>query len=546
MSSSSLRLVLAQCNLTVGDIRGNTRLIIEQIEQARHEQTPDLIIFPELAITSYPPEDLLLRPGLRRRVQNALEQIITASQDIGVVIGLPEYENSKLYNSCFLLENGKIRARYRKQVLPNYGVFDEKRYFTAGQQACVVDINNISIALTICEDIWQPEPARQAREAGAEVLININASPYHIDKNSVRHDVLRKRINETGLNIVYLNLVGGQDELVFDGGSMVMDNRGQLVWSAPQFETGLYPMTLTMHDGTACISDAESSAPRSRLENIYRALVLGIHDYVHKNGFNGAVIGLSGGIDSALTLALAVDALGAENVEVLCMPSRYTADISIEDSRAMASLLKVHYHEFPIEAPFNAFLEVLQPILKGLPPDTTEENIQARCRGILLMAVSNKTGKMVLATGNKSEMAVGYATLYGDMAGGFAPLKDVPKTLVYELSNWRNEQGPAIPQRIIDRPPSAELKPDQRDDQSLPAYEILDPILERYIERDQSPEDIVAAGFDSDTVHKIVRLVDHNEYKRRQAAPGVRISERAFGRDRRYPITSGYNEQPVE
>jgi len=542
MSSNSLRLALAQCNLTVGDIRGNTRQIIGQIEQARREHSPDLIIFPELVITSYPPEDLLLRPGLRRRVQKVLDEIIEASHGIRVLIGLPEYAQDGLYNSCFMLEDGAIRARYRKQVLPNYGVFDEKRYFSAGDQACVLDIKGIPTALTICEDIWQPEPVRRAREAGAQLLININASPYHIDKITVRRQVLQHRVNETGLNIVYLNLVGGQDELVFDGASMIMDHDGRLLWSGPQFESGLYPLTLTMEGESIHVTGTASSEPLSRLESIYRALVLGIHDYVHKNGFNGAVIGLSGGIDSALTLALAVDALGAENIEVLCMPSRYTADISVEDSRAMADLVKVRYHEFPIEAPFNAFLEVLQPVFKELPVDTTEENIQSRCRGILLMAVSNKTGKMVLATGNKSEMAVGYATLYGDMAGGFAPLKDVPKMLVYELSRWRNEQGRVIPQRIIDRPPSAELKPDQRDDQSLPPYDILDPILERYIEYDQSPDEIMAAGFDSETVNKIVRLVDHNEYKRRQAAPGVRISERAFGRDRRYPITSGYDD----
>lgn len=545
MSQDSLRLVLAQCNFTVGAIRDNTNLIIESINRARREYQPDFIIFPELAITSYPPEDLLLRPGLRRRVHKALERIVAASHDIGVVIGLPEEENGRLYNSCFVIDNAEIRARYRKQVLPNYGVFDEKRYFTAGDQPCVLNLKGIVTAFTICEDVWQPEPAQQAREAGARVLININASPYHTGKLSVRQQVLRQRIRETGLNIVYLNLVGGQDELVFDGGSMVLDSQGELLWSAPQFEAGLYPLTINAKNEAIRVTEASTGNALDRLESTYRALVLGIHDYVHKNGFNGAVIGLSGGIDSALTLALAVDALGADNVETLFMPSRYTADISIEDAREMARILKVEYYELPIEAPFEAFLEVLQPILKDLPPDTTEENIQARCRGIILMAASNKTGKMVLATGNKSEMAVGYATLYGDMAGGFAPLKDVSKTLVYQLSRWRNEQGQVIPQRIIDRPPSAELKPDQRDDQSLPPYDVLDPILERYIERDQSPEEIVAAGFDTDMVNKVVRLVDRNEYKRRQAAPGVRISERAFGRDRRYPITSGYDEQPV-
>mgnify|MGYP006421441953 CR=1 FL=1 len=545
MSSHPLQLVLAQCNLTVGDIRGNTRRITDLIEQSRRDFNPDVVVFPELAITSYPPEDLLLRPGLRQQVNKAIDDIVAASHDIGVILGLPEEQDSKLYNSCFLIQDGAIKARYRKQVLPNYGVFDEKRYFTAGDQACVVDIKGMPTALTICEDIWQPEPARQARAAGAELLININASPYHIDKSTVRESVLRRRIEETGLNIVYLNLVGGQDELLFDGGSLIMNQDGESLWSAGQFQERLYPVTIHHDDGAIAVSDADAVETLPQLACIYRGLVLGIHDYVRKNGFNGAVIGLSGGIDSALTLALAVDALGADNIEVLCMPSRYTIDISVEDSRAMAELLQVQYHEFTIEAPFNAFLEVLEPILRDLPPDTTEENIQARCRGILLMAVSNKTGKMVLATGNKSEMAVGYATLYGDMAGGFAPLKDVPKTLVYKLAEWRNDQGRVMPQRIIDRPPSAELRPDQRDDQSLPPYDMLDPILERYIERDQSPVQIVAAGYDTDIVNKVVRLVDRNEYKRRQAAPGVRISERAFGRDRRYPITSGYDEQPV-
>lgn len=544
MSSISLRLVLAQCNLTVGDIRANTRCIIETIRQARDEYQPDLVIFPELAITSYPPEDLLLRPGLRRQVQDAVDTIRQASDGIGLLVGLPEYDNGPLYNSCFWINDQEIRARYRKQVLPNYGVFDEKRYFTAGTESCVLDFKGIPTAITICEDIWQPGPARQARDAGAELLININASPYHTDKFNQRQRVMGQRIDETGLNIVYLNLVGGQDELVFDGGSMMLDHTGTLRWSVPQFETGLYPLELRRTDpGHIEAVDPVVYSPAPAPAGVYQALILGIRDYVWKNGFKGAVIGLSGGIDSALTLALAVDALGADNVEVLCMPSRYTGAMSIEDSRTMAGMLNVHYHELSIEAPFMAILDVLQPILAGLPPDTTEENIQSRCRGLLLMAVSNKTGKMVIATGNKSEMAVGYATLYGDMAGGFAPLKDVSKTLVFKLANWRNSQSRVIPQRIIDRPPSAELKADQLDSDSLPAYDMLDAILERYIEHDEPPGEIIAAGFAPEIVNKVVRLVDRNEYKRRQAAPGVRISERAFGRDRRYPITSGYDEQ---
>lgn len=542
MNRQPLRLVLAQSNLIVGDIRGNTRLIIDNIRQARAAHHADLVVFPELALTGYPPEDLLLRPGLHRAIKAAVDEIIAASSDIGVVLGLPEYTDNQLYNSCLVIENKIVRGCYRKQVLPNYGVFDEKRYFTAGTEACVLDIAGIPVAFSICEDIWQPQPAQQARDAGARLLININASPYHVDKQAVRQQVLKQRITETDLAIVYLNLTGGQDELVFDGGSMMLDNRGELHWSAPQFITGLYPLTL-QDDGEhiAPLQPDVATVPEP-LAGIYQALVMGIHDYVHKNGFNGAVIGLSGGIDSALTLALAVDALGADNVEVLAMPSRYTASMSLEDAREMAAILNVRYHEFPIEAPFNAFLEVLRPVLKDLPADTTEENIQARCRGILLMAVSNKTGKMVLTTGNKSEMSVGYATLYGDMAGGFAPLKDVSKTLVFRLSDWRNRESRVIPQRIIDRPPSAELRADQRDDQSLPPYDILDPVLERYIERDQTPDEIIAAGYDRELVTRIVQLVDRNEYKRRQAAPGVRISERAFGRDRRYPITSGYKE----
>lgn len=542
MNRQSLRLVLAQCNLIVGDIHGNTRLITDIIRQARDEHHADLVIFPELALTGYPPEDLLLRPGLHRAIKTAVEKIVAASTDIGLALGIPEYADARLYNSCLVIENETVRGCYRKQVLPNYGVFDEKRYFTAGTEACVLDIAGIPVAFSICEDIWQPQPAQQAGNAGARLLININASPYHVDKQAVRQQVLKQRIAETGLAIVYLNLIGGQDELVFDGGSMMLDNHGELHWSAPQFTAGLYPLTLQDDGEYIAPAQPDIAAVPEPLAGIYQALVMGIHDYVHKNGFNGAVIGLSGGIDSALTLALAVDALGADNVEVLAMPSRYTAAMSLEDAREMAAILNVRYHEFSIEAPFNAFLDVLRPVFKDLPADTTEENIQARCRGILLMAMSNKTGKMVLTTGNKSEMSVGYATLYGDMAGGFAPLKDVSKTLVFRLCDWRNRESRVIPQRIIDRPPSAELRPDQRDDQSLPPYDILDPVLERYIERDQTPDEIIAAGYDRELVSKIVRLVDQNEYKRRQAAPGVRISERAFGRDRRYPITSGYRE----
>lgn len=535
-------IALAQSNLCVGDIKRNTEKIIKLVNEAR-KLSADIIIFPELAITSYPPEDLLLRRALYEQISNAIVQITAESSGIGIVIGFPEKASSGTYNTCSYIRDGKQQAIYYKQNLPNYGVFDEKRYFAAGSETCLINLNGIPAALSICEDIWSPNVARQAKEAGARLLININASPFHTSKLAERESILKQRVEETGLNIVYLNLVGAQDELVFDGASMIIDGSGDFVFRAPQFEEGLYLIDVQQNDDKLEFKSAlDSASVLDRLETIYKALVLAVRDYVRKNGFKGAVIGLSGGIDSALTLTIAVDALGAENVEVLIMPSRYTADMSNDDAKDMADNLSVAYHILPIELPFSAFTELLQPLFAGLPSDTTEENIQARSRCVLLMAISNKTGKLVLTTGNKSEMAVGYATLYGDMAGGYAPLKDLSKTLTYELANWRNSQEQVIPQRIIDRPPSAELRPDQKDEDSLPGYDILDPILQRYIELDQSPDEIVDAGFERETVLEIVRMVDRNEYKRRQAAPGVRITRRAFGRDRRYPITSGYQE----
>jgi NAD+ synthase (glutamine-hydrolysing) len=536
-------IAIAQINLRVGDIQGNTNKIVSYINDAKMKHEVDVIIFPELAITSYPPEDLLLRRALYEQIENAIEKITEESKNIGIVIGFPEKKTDTAYNACGYIRDGKQQALYYKQNLPNYGVFDEKRYFSAGRETCLIDLNGIPAALSICEDIWSPNVAQQAKEAGARLLININASPYHIDKLAERESILKQRVEETGLNIVYLNLVGAQDELVFDGASMIIDMDGNFVFRAPQFEEGLYLIDVQQHgDKLEFHSALPSASILDRHESIYQALVLGVRDYVRKNGFKGAVIGLSGGIDSALTLTIAVDALGAENVEVLIMPSRYTADMSNDDAKDMADNLSVVYHVLPIELPFSAFTELLKPVFAGLPTDTTEENIQARSRGVLMMAISNKTGKLVLTTGNKSEMAVGYATLYGDMAGGYAPLKDLSKTLTYELANWRNSQEQVIPQRIIDRPPSAELRPDQKDEDSLPSYDVLDPILARYIELDQSPDEIVNAGFERETVQEIVRMVDRNEYKRRQAAPGVRITRRAFGRDRRYPITSGYQE----
>ena len=538
------RVAIAQVDLCVGDIDGNTELVLEYISRARDSAGADTIIFPELALTGYPPEDLLLRPHFHVQVEQALQRVMRGSQGISVILGYPTQKETRLYNSCSLVRDGEIITTYHKRNLPNYGVFDEKRYFTEGEELNLVETPDLKVALSVCEDLWTEDHVSEAAGAGAQLLININASPYHTDKSSVREELLKRRAVDHNIAIIYVNLVGGQDELVFDGGSLVIDCRGEFVFKAPQFEQGLYLVELGRGAAGAITMEAKSvqCPPLDFAESVYRALVLGVKDYVSKNGFKGAVIGLSGGIDSALTLAIAVDALGPENVEVLLMPSRYTAAMSNEDAQEMAGRLGVACHIVGIEKPFSAFTEILAPIFEDRPEDTTEENIQARCRGLLLMAVSNKTGKLVLTTGNKSEMAVGYATLYGDMAGGFAPLKDVPKILVYKLSRWRNRTGEIIPQRIIDRPPSAELRFDQKDEDSLPGYDVLDPILEKYIELDHTPGEIIDAGYDRDTVFQVIRLVDKNEYKRRQAAPGVRITERAFGRDRRYPITSRYQE----
>ncbi len=538
-----IQLALAQINLCVGDIKKNTIQIIENIDRARDKLRADIVIFPELAITAYPPEDLLLRPALHLQINNSLKDICNASHGINVIIGYPLLLEDKLYNSCSLVQDGEIKETYHKHLLPNYGVFDEKRYFEPGNETTLFDLHGVPTALSICEDIWEERSCQKAKDAGAKLMININASPYHSGKVLIREKLLKLRAQESGLDIIYTNLVGGQDELVFDGDSMAVNNKGKTVFRAPQFAEGLYLVHYSeIFEDKFSVADNFTYKALSEKESIYNALVLGVKDYVYKNGFTGAIIGLSGGIDSALTLGIAVDALGADNVEVLIMPSQYTASMSNEDAQCQAENLGVSFNIISIGEPFAAFNKILKPRFKNLPADTTEENIQARCRGILLMALSNKTGKLVLTTGNKSEMSVGYSTLYGDMAGGFAPLKDIPKVLVFELAKWRNKKQQNIPQRVIDRPPSAELREDQKDEDSLPPYEVLDPILERYIELDQNPAEIIESGFDTETVKQIVSLVDRNEYKRRQAAPGVRISKRAFGRDRRYPITSGYTE----
>ena len=530
---NNLKIALAQINMMVGDVALNAQKVVEYALRARDDLQADLVVFPELTLTGYPPEDLLFRPSLIEWCEQVLFQIMPRVKGIDVVVGLPWQDPQGLHNAAMVLRDGRILARYFKQRLPNYAVFDEKRYFRPGHDTCVFECKGHRVGLTICEDIWHPEPAKEAQEAGAELLLNLNASPYHRDKHAGRVETLRYRVAETGLPILYVNAVGGQDELVFDGRSLVMNASQEISLQSAAFEEALavteYPFA-----AAAELPEVESVA------DIYAALVLGVRDYVTKNGFPGALLGLSGGIDSALTLAIAADALGAENVNAVMMPSRYTAQMSLDDAAEEAEILGVDYEIISIEPAFNTFLDMLEPLFKGMPADTTEENLQARSRGVVLMALSNKTGRMLLTTGNKSEMSVGYATLYGDMAGGYAPLIDCAKTLVFKLARYRNTLSQVIPERVITRPPSAELSADQKDSDSLPPYEILDPILERFIELDQSVEQIIEAGFDDAMVRRIARMVLQNEYKRRQAPPGVRITRRGFGKDRRYPITSGY------
>lgn len=540
---NKLRIGLAQLNFLVGDIENNTKKIIKIAEQARDDYHADMVVYSELSVCGYPPEDLLFRENMLLQINKARKQLL-AVKDIVLVVGLPAQGKNGLENCVEVFFNGQILFVYAKQNLPNYNVFDEKRYFVPGaiEQKRTFTFKGINFAIGICEDYWSSAFNNQinALNENIHILLSLNASPYHDNKAEERLSMMHQCCTTTDLPMVYVNQIGAQDELVFDGSSFVMDAKGVPVLKADTYKEQLYIADYCI-DTNAFIKGYQ--APEISYEaKIYQALMLGIHDYVVKNGFNGVVLGLSGGIDSALVLAIAVDALGKERVKAVMMPFHYTSQMSIENAQAEAATLDVEYNVLPIASVYEAFIKLLAEEFKGLNVDTTEENLQARCRGMLLMAISNKKGLLVITTGNKSEMSIGYTTLYGDMAGGFCVLKDVSKTMVYQLSRWRNEQSSVIPQQVLMRAPSAELSPGQVDQDNLPSYDILDQILKRYIEEDQSAKTIMKAGFDKKTVNKIVRLVDLNEYKRRQAPVGVKITTKAFGRDRRYPVTSGWKE----
>ncbi len=533
-----MKLALAQLNLTVGDLKANAAKILAAAGEAQAAGAA-LLLTPEMSICGYAPEDLVLRADFCAACEAEVKRLAAAAADITLIVGFPHRVDGDCYNAAAVLQGGRIAAVYHKQKLPNHSVFDEMRTFRAGEEACVFDCGGVRFGLNICGDIWEPGAAELAAAAGAQVLLVPNASPFHVSKRAGRRQVARQRVAAAGIPLLYCNLLGGQDELVFDGASFVMDAKGRVTHQFPAWEEGLFPVEL---DGLAVVPGLQAAEPVLEAD-AYQALVTGVRDYVEKNRFPSVVLGLSGGIDSALTLAVAVDALGASRVHAVMMPSEFTASISLEDALEMADLLGVKYREIAIKPIYDAYIEQLASEFDQLPFDTTEENIQARIRGNLLMALSNKFNHLVLTTGNKSEMAVGYATLYGDMAGGFAVLKDVPKTLVYRLSDYRNGLSRVIPQRIIERPPSAELRPNQTDQDSLPPYDILDAIIEAYAERDLSAAEIAALGYEPATVKRVIRLIDLAEYKRRQSAPGIRITPRSFGKDRRYPITSGYRPE---
>ncbi|MBI1812093.1 MAG: NAD+ synthase [Nitrospirae bacterium] len=537
-----IRIALAQINPTVGGIEGNVLKICDYIRKAR-EKKSSLVIFPELSITGYPPEDLLLKRHFIDDNLEALSMVIENTKDIAAVVGFVDRKDSILYNAAAIIRNCKMIGVYHKVFLPNYGVFDEYRYFRAGNETPVYRIEDINIGVNICEDIWYPEgPAKYQALAGAEVILNINASPYHMGKAHLREKMISERASDNKIVIAYLNTVGGQDELVFDGGSFITDKTGAIIVRGKQFEEEMIISEIALDGYNPPIPPLEKGGEGGFEEEVYKALVLGTRDYAVKNDFKQVVIGLSGGVDSALVAAIAVDAIGRENVSGIFMPSPYTSKESREDAYELARSLGIKIIEAPISNIFEVYRESLKMQFKGLPEDKTEENLQARIRGNILMAFSNKFGRLVLTTGNKSEMSVGYATLYGDMAGGFAVIKDVPKTLVYELCKWKNSnEGRAlISERVLWKEPSAELRPDQKDTDSLPPYPVLDPILKAYVEDDKSFEDILPSGCDIECTRKVIEMIDRSEYKRRQSPPGIKITPRAFGKDRRFPITNKY------
>ncbi len=558
-----MKIAIAQINCTVGDLAGNVSRILDFVARAR-AQSADILLTPELAVCGYPPEDLLLRDDFYRDCDAALARLAAGVRGITVVVGHPQRIALKRYNAASVIRDGRVIATYHKHALPNYTVFDEQRYFEPGNEACVFDVNGVRIGVNICEDTWgrqgptmaNPGPDGRtldlggdgiggaqaplaARAAGAEILLVLNASPYHLRKQQTRYEVMRRRVAEIGMPIVYANMVGGQDELVFDGASFVLDNKGVLTHQLPMFEEALRLVTLDRTN----VQPGEIAPPLSLEAEVYSALCTGVRDYVGKNGFPGVLLGLSGGIDSAVTLAIAADAIGPAKVHAVMMPSQYTADISQIDAREQAEKLGVHYSEIAIKPVFDVFTASLAAEFKGLAADTTEENIQARVRGTLLMALSNKTGAIVVTTGNKSEMGTGYATLYGDMAGGFAVLKDISKMLVYRLASYRNTVSAVIPERVITRAPSAELRPNQTDQDSLPPYDVLDAIMEAYVEHNRGPEEIEAAGYARKDVDRVIHLLRISEYKRRQSPVGIRITPRGFGKDWRYPITNKYHHR---
>ena len=534
-----MKIKLIQENPVVGDILGNLAKAKEEIDIAKKNNV-NLIIFSEMFLCGYPPEDLVLRSDFINKIDDSIKELTKLTADISVIMGAPSKENDDIFNSAYFLEKNEVKLIYSKQVLPNYKEFDERRYFNPGKENKIVELNGIKLGLSICEDIWSEDYVSNLVSDGAEAIINLSASPFTISKKTTREKMLSSYVNKHNVPIIYVNQVGGQDELVFDGSSMIFSPNNTQIFSLKSFKNDTKEIEITKKEKLELnVLDSQEN-DHDELEDIYNALVLGTKDYVDKNGFKGIIIGSSGGIDSALTATIAHDALGASRVNTVMMPFDYTADMSIEDAKELAENLSINHSVISIKEIYESFFNALKPSFKNAKMDKTEENLQSRCRGVTLMALSNKLGYLVLTTGNKSEAAVGYSTLYGDTAGGFSVLKDVSKTLVYELSKYRNLKSVVIPKRIIERAPSAELAPDQKDTDSLPDYSILDPIIEMYVEMDLSPNDIIAKGYEEEEVRRILRLIDLNEYKRRQVPIGIKISDRNFGKDRRYPITNGW------